>query len=385
MRQRKGRRAVSLVAILAMMIAVTVFGSAATYESMRSYEDLLRSQTTLIGSFESLLKNTTLDDSGYNYHYQFLDSFDDLAEREQQGLASFEDLVSYNWSDLSEGEKIGLTQGFEDLIRREATILSSNEDLLKRGFCSLDSAQKQELLDRFESRLKYEVVLYTKFDEWLQYQQMIEGTQKETWIAFLDSYEDLLRRQADLLSSFEMLLKIKCDGGYLTLTRSVISQTGNDVVYRYHLSTRNQTANIVIIDQILGEIASYGLVPAGFEETIDVARRNITCGECDNCSCNVCGFATACGEVITPNGNFTTCAVSNQCCVVINDYPSQILPVIYPGYQVDDLTAYPSAGMAQNQEQEMMPQYQGMMPQDQGMGAIPLDSVAANPPPSRFR
>lgn len=364
-----------MVAVLAMTTAFAAFGSAATYESMKSYEDLLRSQTTLIGSFESLLKNTTLENGIDSYHYQFLDSFDDLAEREQLGLASFEDLVSYNWSTLSQEEKIDLTRSFEDLIRREATILSSNEDLLKRSFCNLNPAQKQELLDRFESRLKYEVVLYTKFDEWLQHQQMIEGTQKETWIAFLDSYEDLLRRQANLLASFEMLLKIKCDGSYLTLTKSVLSQTDNDVVYRYHISASNQTANIVITDQILGEIGTYSLVPAGFEEIIDITRENIICGECDNCSCNVCDFATVCGEVITPNGNFTTCAVSNQCCVVIDDYPRHVMPIIYPGYQVDDLTGDPGAAMMP-QNQEM-----GIMPQDQNMGQIPQDPVAANSSP----
>ena len=378
MRQRMGWRTVSLVAVLAVTIAFTGFGSAATYESMKSYEDLLRSQTTLIGSFESLLKNSTLEDGIDSYHYQFLDSFDDLAEREQLGLASFEDLVSYNWSTLTEEEKIDLTQGFEDLIRREATILSSNEDLLKRSFCSLDPAQKQELLDRFESRLKYEVVLYTRFDEWLQYQQMIEGTQKDTWIAFLDSYEDLLRRQANLLASFEMLLKIKCDGNYLALTRSVLSQTGNDVVYGYHIFARNQTADIVITDQTQGVVKTYSLVPAGFEDTFEVTQTGITCGECDNCSCNVCNFATICGEVITPNGNFTTCAVSNQCCVVVNDYPGQLLPIIYPGYQVDDLTGDPGAGMMPH-NQEM-----GLTPQDQSMGQIPQDPVEANSSPIGF-
>ncbi len=378
MRRTKGWKALSLIAVAVMAAAFSGCCSAASYDSMRSYEDLLRSQTVLIGSFESLLKNSTLQDNGYNYHYQFLDSFDDLAKREQEGLASFEDLVSYNWSDLSEEEKISLTRSFEDLIRGEAKILSSNEDLLKRGFCSLNPVQKQELLDRFESRLKYEVVLYTRFDEWLQYQQMIEGTQKETWIAFLDSYEDLLRRQANLLSSFEMLLKIKCDGRYLTLTKSVLSQTESDVVYRYHLSVRNQTANIVITDQILGTVGTYSLVPAGFEDNIDISRRNITCGGCDNCSCNVCDFATVCGDVITPNGNFTTCAVSNQCCVVIDDYPSQLLPIIYPGYQVDNLTTDQGAGMMiQNQEPDAMPQ-------DQGMDMMPPDLMAANYSLSRF-
>jgi hypothetical protein len=336
-KQNIGWITASVIGILITAIALTGFGTAATYDSMKSYEDLLRSQTTLIGSFESLLKNSTLQDTGYNYHYKFLDSFDDLADREQQGLASFEDLVSYNWSTLSEAEKISLTQSFEDLIRREATILSSNEDLLKRGFCSLDTTQKQELLDRFEARLKYEVVLYTKFEDWLHFQQMIEGTQKQTWIGFLDSYEDLIRRQANLLSSFETLLKIRCDGRYLILTKSILSQNGNNVIYRYHIIANNQTSNITITDYTLGVVKTYRLVPAGFDEAFNSAPVTLSCGDCNNCTCNVCNFATVCGEVVTPNGNFTTCSVSNQYCATVNDYPNLTHPIVYPGIKVEDM------------------------------------------------
>jgi hypothetical protein len=339
---------VALIGILITAFALTGFGTAATYDSMKSYEELLRSQTTLIGSFENLLKNSTLQDTDYNYHYKFLDSFDDLADREQQGLSSFEDLVSYNWSTLSETEKISLSQSFEDLIRRESTILSSNEALLKRGFCALNSTQQKELLDRFEARLKYEVVLYTKFEDWLHFQQMIEEnqTEKPAWIGFLNSYEDLIRRQANLLSSFEMLLKIRCDGRYLTLTKSILSQDGNDVIYRYHIIVTNQTSNITVTDSTLGVVKTYRLVPAGFDEEFDSAQVTLACGDCDNCTCKVCNFATVCGEVVTPNGNFTTCSVSNQYCVTVNDYPNTIHPVVYPGFKVEDSNGGKAANSA---------------------------------------
>lgn len=354
MGQTIGWTAASLIGILIMAFAFTGFGTAATYDSMKSYEDLLRSQTALIGSFENLLKNSTLQDTGYNYHYQFLDSFDDLADREQQGLASFEDLVSYNWSTLSEEEKISLTQSFEDLIRREAIILSSNEDLLKRGFCSLNSSQKQELLDRFESRLKYEVVLYTKFEDWLHFQQMIEGTQKQTWINLLDSYEDLIRRQANLLSSFETLLKVRCDGRYLLLNKSILSQNGNDVVYRYHIIANNQTANITVTDYTLGVVKTYSLVPEGFDEEFDSDPVTLSCGDCNNCTCNVCNFATVCGEVVTPGGNFTTCSVSNQDCAIVDDYSNEIHPNIYPGARVEDAAGGEAVSKsAENNSQEV--------------------------------
>jgi hypothetical protein len=344
----KGNWAVtSFIGILIMACVLAGSCHAATYDSMKSYEDLLRSQTVLIGSFENLLKNSTLEYGQNNYHYQFLDSFDDLAMREQLGLNSFEDLVSRNWSNLSVEEKISLTQSFEDLIRREATVLSSNEDLLKRGYCSLDATQKQELLDRFEARLKYEVLLYTKFEDWLHYQQTIENYPllKATWIDFLDSFEDLIRRQARLLDSFEMLLKIRCDGLYLQLTKEIDPTPG--VGYKYTVTAGPNTAttgvklaNVSINDSLMGFIAQ-GITLSSASPSYIATKGPLptTCADCNNCTCNVCNFATACGEVVTPNGNFTVCVVSNQVCRVVQDYSHGGLPYVYPGIGINETTA----------------------------------------------
>ncbi len=334
----------SFICILVAACALTGSCHAATYDSMKSYEDLLRSQTILIGSFENLLKNSTLQYDELNYHYQFLDSFDDLAMREQLGLNSFEDLVSRNWSNLSVPEKISLTQSFEDLIRREATVLSSNEDLLKRGYCSLDSTQKQELLDRFEARLKYEVILYTKFEDWLHYQQTIENDPalKETWVDFLDSFEDLIRRQARLLDSFEMLLKIRCDSIYLGLTKTIVDDTYNYTVTAGPdtAATGVKVANVSINDSLMGFIAQ-GITLNSTVSSVKVTKGPLptTCADCDNCTCNVCNFATACGDVVTPNGNFTVCVVSDQVCIVVNDYPEGGNPNVYPGIKIGETTA----------------------------------------------
>lgn len=332
--KRKGDLTVtSIIGILVVACALAGSCHAATYESMKSYEDLLRSQTLLIGSFENLLKNSTLSTTDYNYQYQFLDSFDDLAMREQLGLNSFEDLVSYNWSDLSVEQRISLTQSFEDLIRREATVLSSNEDLLKRGYCNVSPSEKQELLDRFEARLKYEVVLYTKFEDWLHFQQTIENDPalKDTWIGFLDSFEDLIRRQARLLDSFEMLLKLRCDSNYLVLTKTI---SGN--LYSYTVAAGSDTANIgvkvanvSINDSLLGFVAQgITLSSTSPSDTVTKGPLPTTCADCDNCECNVCNFATACGDVVTPNGNFTVCVVSNQVCREVEDGGT---PDVYPG------------------------------------------------------
>ena len=334
----------SFIGILVVACALAGSCQAVTYDSMKSYEDLLRSQTVLIGSFENLLKNTTLSNgTDYNYQYQFLDSFDDLAMREQLGLNSFEDLVSYNWSDLSVEQRISLTQSFEDLIRREATVLSSNEDLFKRGFCNVTSAEKQELLDRFEARLKYEVVLYTKFEDWLHFQQTIENNPalKTTWIDFLDSFEDLIRRQARLLDSFEMLLKFRCDGSYLVLTKTISGDA-----YSYTVTAGPDTAatgvklaNVSINDSLMGFVAQgITLSSTSPSNTVTKGPLPTTCADCDNCTCNVCNFATACGDVVTPNGNFTVCVVSNQVCRVVPDNPQGGTPDVYPGIKINETT-----------------------------------------------
>jgi len=122
----------------------------------------------------------------------------------------------------------------------------------------------------------------------------------------------------------------------LNLTKSILLQDGNDVIYHYHIAVANQTANITVTDSTLGVVKTYHLVPAGFDEEFDSARVTLACGDCDNCTCKVCNFATVCGEVVTPNGNFTTCSVSNQYCVTVNDYPHVIHPVVYPGVKVED-------------------------------------------------
>jgi hypothetical protein len=345
------------IGMLVVACALTGSCQAATYESMKSYEDLLRSQTLLIGSFENLLKNSTLVSGDNNYHYKFLDSFDDLAMREQLGLNSFEDLVSRNWSTLSTSEKISLTQSFEDLIRREATILSSNEDLLKRSYCNLNDTQKQDLLDRFEARLKYEVNLYTKFEDWLHFQQTIENEAKlkPTWIRFLDSFEDLIRRQARLLDSFEMLLKIRCDNRYLTLTKTVV---GNDNFYSYTVTAGTDTAatgvkvaNVSINDSLMGFVAQgITLSSTRPSNTVEKGPLPTSCADCNNCTCNVCNFATACGDVVTPNGNFTVCVVSNQVCRIVVDGGS---PVVYPGIKINETTTEGTDLTSVNSSQEV--------------------------------
>jgi hypothetical protein len=297
---------------------------------MSSYEDLLRSQFGLMGSFESLLKNTTLNSS---LSYKFLDSFDDLADRQQRGLYSFEDLVSYSWSDVDACQRIKLTDSFEDLLRRQTAIISSNEDLLKRGFCKLGTDDKKQLLDRFEARLKFEVVLLKKFEDWLDYQQMMEETEYDSWIGFLSSFEDLIRRQSNLLDSFEMLMKIDCTEKYINVTKSATPlqlDAGTSVAYTYTVTASSPYTikNVVVKDSLWGEVGTIDSLSPGAPKTITLTRYP-SCADCNNCTCKVCNFATVCGEVITDNGNFTVCDVSNDVCAVVSE--SAGTSPFYPG------------------------------------------------------
>jgi hypothetical protein len=235
-------------------------------------------------------------------------------------------LVSFSWVDLEPAEKIELTKSYEDLLRREAIILTSNEDLLKRGFCKLSSDQQKDLLDKFEARLKFEVVLLKKFEDWLHYQQMIEETERDTWIAFLASFEDLIRRQSQLLDSFEMLMKIDCNEAYINITKSTNVTTpyvipGQVVMFTYTITATGadfSLENVEVEDSMWGEVGRIASLSPGLPETLTI-NRTLDCSDCNNCMCKVCNFATVCGEVITENGNFTACDVSNEVCEIVNE------------------------------------------------------------------
>jgi hypothetical protein len=328
------------LAILIVFSAMNSYGQLPQprYYSIESYEDMLKMQETLIESFESLLKNTTFDETKDYQSSKFLDSFDDLADRQQKGIYSFEDLVSFNWSGLDTDQKINLTNSFEDLLHSEFSILSSNEDLLKREFCKLNVTAKQEFLNRFEDRIKYEKLLLSKFEAWLNYEQTLElmgATENAAWFKFLDSFEELIREQAKLLSSFEDLAKFDCSAGYLVLMKEVNPTSdllnpypaGTPITYNYIIKNAQPTdppgyiiQNITITDNLFGTvIKDLTLIPQqSIGVPIDIPQ-GLHCVDYVNLTCKVCNWGWACGEVVTPNGNFTICVNSKQICTIVDD------------------------------------------------------------------
>jgi|WetSurMetagenome_2_1015567.scaffolds.fasta_scaffold00702_10 uncharacterized repeat protein (TIGR01451 family) len=299
-----------------------------------SLESLLRGQTTTISSFESLLKNSSLD---ANASQKFLASFDDLSMRQQLGLNDFEGIVWCNWNDLEEAEKIKFTASFEDLLRREAAIISSNDVLLIRGYCKLSSSEKAVLLSSYEDRIHSEQYLLNSFNKWLDSQSALNETEQQTWYQFLASYEDLIRRQARLISSFQELLYSSCQGTFMEVYKSTnktdFNANANDPI-NYTITvnnTGNKTIeNITINDSILGVIqGSPGItLAAGTNRTYHkVVSHN--CSYCSSCICRICNFALSCGDVVMDATNRThLCVASNEVCLNISQ-PSKTL--VYPG------------------------------------------------------
>jgi PKD repeat protein len=294
---------------------------ACPFNSVMSYGELLKSQGELVASFGGLLKNTTLKTDRKDF-YNFSHSFDDLVHRQKQGVYSYEDLVSHSWSELSDQQKIEFTDSFESLLRQVANLISCEEDLLKRDWCTLSPEEQGYFLQRFGDDLHYQQMLIHKFEDWLDHQQTMEDSYRDWWMRFLDSFEDLIRRQSNLMDSFEMLMKIDCTEEYISLTRSAnVTEVnaGAPVEYTYKVTaTRITVKDVVVKDSLGGEIGTIDRLEPGVPQTLTKVKIH-SCANCNRCRCKVCSFATVCGEAITVNGNFTTCDVSNDVCVVINE------------------------------------------------------------------
>jgi hypothetical protein len=113
---------------------------------------------------------------------------------------------------------------------------------------------------------------------------------------------------------------------------------GDQVTYAYTVKNMNNTyfiKDIVVKDSLWGDVGTIALLAPRASQTLPSLQKGTSCADCNNCQCKVCNFATVCGEVITPYGNFTVCDVSNETCVVV-DENSGTSP-IYPGKKVAEV------------------------------------------------
>ncbi|NYT02201.1 MAG: DUF11 domain-containing protein [Methanosarcinales archaeon] len=299
-----------------------------------SLEELLRGQTFIISSFESLLRNSSLDEQS---SIDFLKSFDDLAERQLMGVGGFEDIVKCHWNDIPAEDRIKLTASFEDLVRREAVALTSNQDLLTRAWCKLDSEAQEQILGRFEDRLNEEQSLISRFEAWLGRQQYLnnpENPEYQAWLEFMASYEDLTRREAALIQSFIQLMNTGCQDQQFTLVKSVdqtSAPAGSPVQYTFTVTNSGDypMENVTVTDSNLGIIEENLDLDPGEDHSTQLTSSH-QCTGCTNCQCRLCNIATACGKVIfDPKNNTTKCVISNEVCISLAQPPAS--PPVYPG------------------------------------------------------
>ncbi len=295
--------------------------SPAAFE-LASLETLLRSQADLVAGFEGLLKNSTLDS---NASVQFINSFDDLSERQQMGLEGFDSLTRCNWKDLEEEERINYTRSFADLLSRQAEIISGHDLLLQRSYCQLDGSQKTILLSRLEDRLHKEQDLLRQFRIWVESQGSLDSGQREVWYQFLASFEDLLRREARLIARFQQMLHSSCEGSFFTVFEKANSTdifSGSPVNHTILLSNMGERTvrNITINNSILGVVQGLPGIELLPGENRSISRSvSHNCSYCSGCTCRICDFALACGDVYTDGVNKThVCIVGNEVCINVS-------------------------------------------------------------------
>jgi hypothetical protein len=207
---------VSLVlCVLCLMSVACSQGS--NIKFLDSLEDLLRSQSDLLTSFEYLLHRTP---TNINEKTDFLNSFEDLLRRQANLLIQFEDFLKVDWEEMSIEEQEKFLESFGDLIKRESVLVSSFEALCHENWSTFSP---------------------------------------EITVKFLASFEDLLRRMANLLKSYEELFKMKHGGIFIEMSADKVAvQKGEVVTYSYTVKNvykSKKLTDVILVDDKLGTIA----------------------------------------------------------------------------------------------------------------------------------
>jgi hypothetical protein len=213
-----------------------------------------------------------------------------MAEFERQlrdralSLDAFERQLEMKWPHLSDQERIDLTIKLECSLQKQAEYLQDFQADLKKIWCLLSRGEKKKFLDSYEDLLKRESRLLLKFEDFLHKQQLLPEDRK---ILFLQSFEDLIRRQAILLETFEDFLKVNCD--VLTITKIAYAccpAPGDVVNYTYNITNKADYTikDVAVIDSRMG-IVAHGLT-LGPHETIFVDGSSVLNGKCGDVICN---------------------------------------------------------------------------------------------------
>lgn len=191
--------------------------------AIKSFEELLHSQASLLFSFSDLLNDIPL---GAAENYTFMASFEQLLRGQANLTGSFEALLSNQqrsgWDrDLGKEERTNLLKSYESQLRDEAFLFAAFETKITDAWIGLSgytapghSMDAQwEFLASLEDLLKRQVKLYKSFEMLLkEINEEADPQDRQDLVNFLASFEDLLRLESNLLMSFEEMLFMKFKG-----------------------------------------------------------------------------------------------------------------------------------------------------------------------------
>jgi len=182
--------------------ALTILDSSDVY-SKKSFEDLLRHQAVGIQSFEDLLGNLTAE----NRTPELFQSLENLTEEQEGLLNSFECMI--NDSTFFPAEFINLLESCENLLHTQCDIKERFIDMLADSQRYLNTSMST-LLNSTENLLTSDDDLLASFESLTR--NLFSSYPSDTMCTvdqqtyFLESYEQLLESQSQLLEKFQGLI-----------------------------------------------------------------------------------------------------------------------------------------------------------------------------------
>jgi uncharacterized repeat protein (TIGR01451 family) len=315
-----------LITLLIMLSAnnVTAQPPETTYQTLGSFEQLLRDQHNLLVSFDDLMGQTPVT---REQKIEFLYSIEDLYRRQAVGMDKFSIWINENWASLTPSEKANVTASLEDLLRRQAKNLDAFNGNLLAWVKTFDPVYRQKFSDSFEDLLHRQVALLKNFEAVLHK----DGMQTPL---FLASFEDLLRRQAQSLEGFGDLGEYTFDTTlpqegagiaiYKTANRTSL-QCGEPINYKYTVYNNGDqnVTDIVVTDLNLPGGPIVGTIPMLEVYQSKSINRTVTydCSRDVVYPIKVCNNATAKG---TASSGEAVQAESNEVCVILNGPQAEV-------------------------------------------------------------
>ena len=178
---------------------------------MEDIRELYSSEILLVNQSRQIDLNDTVsfaDRQSIEQCICALSAYESLLRERAIRLAQFEIRLKKIWPELSMKEQVDITEGLEEMLRLQAIFIYDFQSQLKKKFCLFPIRDRKKFLNSFGDLLDREADLLLGFEGFLHH---LQNAPEEDKIEFLASFEDLIRRQAILLSSYNSFLKVNCN------------------------------------------------------------------------------------------------------------------------------------------------------------------------------